>query len=107
MKSVKRPLVIVAGSLAALVIASGGLSVWAQQKEADDVKVALPAEQVIAAIRSAVAAKSGRILEVESESEKGKTLCEVVVLADDGKTYEVEVDVATNKVVGVELEDDD
>ena len=90
------------------VQAGGGLKVWAEQdekQEGEDTATALPAEQVIASIRTAVAAKPGRVLKVEAESEDGKTLCEVEVLAENGKTYEVEVDVVTNKALAVELED--
>ena len=100
-----RKRVIVAGALFALVASGAGLKVWAEEKEDADVKIALPAEQVIASIRTAVAAKPGNVLEIESENEDGKSLCEVTVQAADGKTYEVEVDVAANKVLEIELED--
>ncbi|MCM3902822.1 MAG: hypothetical protein ND866_14045 [Pyrinomonadaceae bacterium] len=70
-------------------------------------KVAIPADQVIASIRTAIAAKPGNLLGVEVENEGGKTVCEVEILIPDGKTYEVEVDVASNTLVEVELEDDD
>jgi len=109
MQSKQRVVAVVAGGLAALMLAGGGLKAWADQdegNEAVEVKVALPADQMIASIRTAVAAKPGNVLGVEAETENGKTHCDVEVLAADGKTYEVEVDVASNKVVGVELEDD-
>ncbi|MDQ3753901.1 MAG: hypothetical protein M3371_04125 [Acidobacteriota bacterium] len=61
---------------------------------------------MIASIRTAVAAKPGNVREVEIENEGDKTLCEVEILAQDGKTYEVEIDVATNTVVEVETDDD-
>ena len=96
---------ILAGGALALAVAGGSLKAWGDQdeKDGDEVKVALSADQLIASIRTAVAAKPGRVLETESESEGGKTHCDVVVLGDDGKTYEVEVDVATNKVSEVEM----
>ncbi|HEY0074850.1 MAG TPA: PepSY domain-containing protein [Abditibacteriaceae bacterium] len=94
-----------AATLFALVVTGTGLKVWAEEKEDDDVQIALPAEQVISSIRTAVAAKPGNVLEIESENEAGKTVCGVTVQAADGKTYEVEVDVATNKVLEIELED--
>ena len=96
---------LVVGALIALVVTGSTFKARAED-EAGEIKVALPVEQAIASIRTAVTAKPGRVLEVEAERENGKTLCEVKVLANDGKTYEVEVDVATNKVVEVELDDD-
>ena len=104
MQNKKRMMTGTLTGLAVLALAGSGLKVWAEQIE-QEIKVALPAEQVIASIRTAVAAKPGRVLEVESENEKGRILCEVTVQTDDGKIYEVEVDVATNKTVEIELED--
>ena len=43
---------------------------------------------------------------MEAENEGGKITCEVEILAPDGKTYEVEMDVATNKVIEIEVDDD-
>jgi uncharacterized membrane protein YkoI len=94
-----------AGALFALLASGAGLKAWAEEREDDDVQIALPAEQVIASIRTAVAAKPGNVLEIEAESEAGKTVCGVVIQAADGKTYEVEIDVAANKVLEIELED--
>lgn len=74
--------------------------------KAKETKVAIPAEQVITSIRTAIAAKPGNVIEVEAEKEAGKTICEVEILAQDGKTYEVAVDVSTNTVVEVEADDD-
>ena len=69
-------------------------------------KAVLTADQVIASIRTAVAAKPGGVTGVEAETEGGKTVCEVGIRAtQDGKDYEVEVDVATNRVIEVEAED--
>lgn len=110
MQNKKRVVVLAAGGLATLAMVGGGLKVWADQGEKDDgeeARIALPAEQLIASIRTAVAAKPGQVLEFEGESEKGKTHCEVKVVAADGKTYEVDVDVAANKAVSVELDDED
>ena len=103
---------ILASGALAMVIAGGSLKAWGEQedKDSNEVKIALPADQLIASIRTAVAAKPGRVLETEAESEGGKTHCDVIVLGNDGKTYEVEVDIATNKVSEVELKtgkDDD
>ncbi len=91
------------------VKAGGAQQQQQQQQRAEDdkdSKAALPVEQVIASIRTAVAAKPGDVLAVEAEVENGKTLCEVEILAPDRKTYEVEVDVATNTVVELEEDND-
>ncbi len=99
-------LALVGGGL----LAGGGLKVWAgetEKGEADEIEVALPANQIITSIRTAVAAKSGRVLEVTAERKKGKTNCNVEVVGEDGKTYAVVVDVAANKVTAVESEDDE
>lgn len=96
--------------VAALALVGGGLQARAgeeEKREAEETKIALPAEQIIASIRTAVAAKPGRVLEFEAETEGGKTHCDVKVVAADGKTYEVEVDVASNKATSVELDDDE
>lgn len=100
--------ILVAG-LATIALTSGGLKAWAEQDEPEgkEVKVSLSVEEFIASIRTAVAAKPGRVQSVEAESEDGKTLCDVTVLAADGKTYEVAVDVASNKVTEVEAAGDE
>lgn len=101
----------IAGSISvglfALAVAVFGYVTQAEGQNAKKAKAAIPAEQVIASIRTAVAVKPGNLLGVEMENEGGKTLCEVEILTPDGKTYEVEVDIASNTVVEVELEDDD
>jgi len=105
----KRTMYIVASIFCCLVVmvfAINGLGTKAKGRAKQD-KVSIPAEQVIASIRTAVSAKSGNVLEIEAENEKGKLVCEVEILAQDGKTYEVVVDVATNSVVEIEADDDD
>jgi hypothetical protein len=69
--------------------------------------VSLSAEQVVASVRTAVAAKPGNVRGLEAEQERGKVVCEIEILAGDGKTYEVVVDVANDSVVEIEEEDDD
>jgi len=95
------------GCLVALAIVVSGFGIKVEGQGAKDTKAAVSAEQVIASVRTAVAAKPGNVRAVEMENEGGKTICEVEILAQDGKAYEVEVDVATNKVIEVEAEDDD
>lgn len=110
MQNKKRLVTVVACGLGIVALMGGSLKAWAEKNEAGETeerKVALPAEQVIASIRTAVAAKPGRVLEVDAESENGKTVCDVKILAADGKTYEVGVDVASNKAGTVELDNDE
>lgn len=64
----------------------------------DDRAVGLPAEQLIAAIRTAVAAHPGTVSEVEVERERGRTLVEVKILDDVGERR-VKVDPERNEVV--------
>jgi ABC-type Na+ efflux pump permease subunit len=68
-------------------------------------RAVLTAEQVIASVKTAVAAKPGGVREVEAENEGEKLVCEVEIVAPDGKTYEIEVDVKTNSVIEVEEDD--
>jgi hypothetical protein len=90
-----------------LALAAGRFGIHLEGQGATRAKVAIPAEQVIASIRTAVAAKPGHVRAVQVRNEKGKTLCEVNILALDAKTYEVEVDVATNTVVKDNDHDDE
>ena len=103
----KRSRGILFGSLIALTLAAGLFGMKATGQNNRNGKVSLSAEQVIASVTTAVAAKPGSVLELEAENEKGKLVCEVEILAPDGKTYEVVVDVATNTAVEVEADDDD
>ena len=94
------------GCLIALTMAVSGLVVSARSQGAKDSGAAISADQVIACIRTAVAAKPGDVRAMEAENEGGKVICEVEVVAQDGKTYEVEVDVASNTATEVEEEND-
>jgi uncharacterized membrane protein YkoI len=103
----KRVIGLVLGGLAALALAGGGFRMKAGGQGTKQGKAAIPVEQVLASLSTAVAAKPGNVRAVEVEKEGGKTICEVEILAQDGRTYEVEVDVATNTVVEVEADEDD
>jgi hypothetical protein len=96
---------LLGGALFAVLLTASGLHVWADKDK--DVPAALPVEQVITCLRTAVAAKPGRVVSIENETEKGRLICEVKVRADDGIAYEVEVDVALNKVLKIERDDDE
>jgi ABC-type transport system involved in Fe-S cluster assembly fused permease/ATPase subunit len=66
---------------------------------AGQITSALTADQAIACIRTAVSAQAGMVKEVEAEDEGGQRLCEVKIVDDTGKRYELHVDVTTNQVV--------
>lgn len=107
MQSKKKVVTLLAGGVATLALAGGGLKVWAEQGgkgEAGEVEITLTASQLKAATAAALAVKQGKVLETEAESEGGKTHCDVQILAADGKTYEVGVDVASHKVASVEAD---
>lgn len=109
MQSKKKGMALLAGGVAALTIAGGGLKAWAEQtdkNEGKEEKITLTAAQLKAATAAALKAKPGKVVETEAEVEGGKTMCDVKILAADGKTYEVGVDVATNKVTSVEEDND-
>jgi uncharacterized membrane protein YkoI len=60
---------------------------------------ALPADQVISAIQTAVAAYPGNIHEAEVEKEQGNLIVEVKIIDADGKKIKVKVDPAKNTVL--------
>jgi uncharacterized membrane protein YkoI len=86
------------GVLAATLSAAGWLTASAQLTSRHPT---VTAEQAIACVRTASAAKPGLIREVEVDDEKGARLCEVKIVAEDGKKYEIYVDVAADKVVRI------
>jgi uncharacterized membrane protein YkoI len=90
---------ILAGILAMLLFATGGMAVVAHARDA---KSALTADQAIACIRTAVAARTGLVKKVEVEEEDGKQLCEIKIIAETGQKYELHVDLDTNTVVKTE-----
>jgi uncharacterized membrane protein YkoI len=102
----KRVVGVISGCVVALALGAGGFGMKADGQNSKEPKAALPAEQVIESIRTAVAAKPGNVRAVEVEKNGEKAICEVEVLTQDGKTYEVEVDVATNTIIEVEEDND-
>ena len=94
------------GCLLALMLAAGVSGLRAEGQSAKDSKAAISADQAVACVRAAAASKPGDVLALEVEREGGKVVCEVEILAQDGKTYDVEVDVATNAVTEVEEDND-
>lgn len=59
----------------------------------------LPADRVIAAIQTAVAAHPGQITEVDVEREGGRLIVEIEIRSADGKKIEVKVDPEQNAVL--------
>lgn len=96
MRHVQRAKDILIGLFATLLFTAGGMVVAAH---AGQITSALTADQAIACIRTAVSAQAGMVKEVEAEDEGGQRLCEVKIVDDTGKRYELHVDVTTNQVV--------
>lgn len=89
---------VLAGVVAIIMATGGGLTVAAQVTSRH---TTITAEQAIACIRTAGAAKPGLVKAVEAEDEKGSRLCEVEIVAENGQEYKVYVDVNADKVVKV------
>lgn len=58
-------------------------------------------------IKTALERHPGAVTEVEVENEDGKTIIDVDIQGKDGKTWEVECDVATGSVLEDKEESDD
>lgn len=104
-KLTKKSALLGAGGAFALLGSVTGLAL-AQNQNEKDAEVGVPAATMVRAINAAVAAKAGDVtkVEAETETEGGKTMVDVEVLAKDGKTYEVGVEAASGKVVSVEMD---
>ncbi len=74
-----------------------GLLLCATPARADD--RGLQADQVIAAIRTAVAARPGNVKEVEVDREGGRTLVKVEIVEPGGREAELRVDPERNEIV--------
>jgi uncharacterized membrane protein YkoI len=92
--------------LIAIGLSTGGVLITAEGQGAQDTKMAISSDQMIASIKTAIAAKPGKVREVEVDKEGDKTICEVEILDQDGKAYDVRVDVATNTVIKIEEDKD-
>jgi uncharacterized membrane protein YkoI len=55
-------------------------------------------------VDAALAQKPGKVLEVELETDGGKELYEIEIAGTDGKRWELKCDLATAKIIKVELE---
>jgi uncharacterized membrane protein YkoI len=95
MKLHPRVILAVAGGLA-LAAATPALA----QRQASQKSVTR--EQAIACIDTALAARQGRIKDLEIDVKNGKTMCEVEVIGADGRKVEVHVDVVANSVTRID-----
>ena len=93
-----------AGLLATLLLTTGGMLGAAPAAQSSP---ALTADHVIACIRTAVAAHTGEIKDVEVDYERGQWLCEVELVDETGQAYELSIDMATYRVVKTERDDTD
>lgn len=59
----------------------------------------ITSDEAIACIRAATASQAGRVEGLEVEVRAGKVICEVEIVAENGRKSEVHVDVSTNQVV--------
>lgn len=60
---------------------------------------AIPQEQLIKAIQTAVTAYPGNVQEADVEKKNGKRIVEVKITGADGKEKEISVDVEKNQVM--------
>jgi uncharacterized membrane protein YkoI len=95
------------GCQVALMLIVSGFWIKAEAQVAKPPKTAITTDQVITSIRTATAAKPGKVFAVDVENEANKIICLVSIIAQDGKAYDVEVDVATNKVMKIDEANDD
>jgi hypothetical protein len=94
-----RTKIILAGVCATWLLTVGSLGGTAHANRA---KPALAADHVIACIRTASAAQTGLIREVDVKYKRGQWLCEVNMVDDVGQKYELTVDVTANQVIKTE-----
>lgn len=94
---------VVAGLVVGALALSGlGVGILSNQANAAQRKVGITPAQVTSVVKAAVAARPGLIEELEVERKNGRIVCEIDIITPDGGSYEVTVDVETNKVLKVE-----
>ena len=96
MRPLLRTRALCAGLCGLLLLTSGGIMATAQ---AAKTTMALTPAQVTACVQAAVTTQPGLVTQVEAESEKAQQVCEVKIVANDGKKYTLHVDVETNQVI--------
>jgi len=62
----------------------------------------LPLQKILGRVESE---RTGRVLEVELEHERGRYIYEIELLAEDGRVWEYEIDATSGEVLERELED--
>lgn len=82
-------------ALTAVLIASG-VYVEAQNNRG---KATATKDQTVACINAALEARAGSIEDLDIDREAGKVVCKVGIVADDGRDYDVSIDLADNKVI--------
>ena len=109
MKNIYRKSLLVSGCTLALIgtslvshAADAPKAKEAPKAKHSKLKAKITEEQAKAA---ALAAKPGKVTEVELEKEDGVVVYGVDVTAEDGKLFDVTVDANTGKVLKVEAED--
>ena len=98
--------------VAALVIvgalAVGAYVVQAKFSESDNAEAVMQAKvSMINAIEIALLKVPGYAIEAEFESDDGKILWEVEILATNKEVYELEIDATSGKVVNQKKDEDD
>ena len=89
---------IFAGFLLAVLLVSGGVYVDAQSKRAAK---SMTSDQAISCINTAVKAQAGRITNLDIEMKGGKMVCEVEIITEEGKEYDVDIDANANILIQV------
>lgn len=79
-----------------LIVVASGIYVGAQNRQG---RAAATAQQTIACINTAIAARAGLVESIDIDREGGRIVCEVEIVADNGREYNVYVDVTDNKVI--------
>lgn len=83
-------------TMTSLTLGLSEFPVSAQQRPAAE---AISVAQAIACINAATQARAGQIKKLEIDREKNQLVCEAEILAADGKTYDVYVEVTGGKVI--------
>lgn len=87
---------LISGVLVAATLIASSAYAEAQNRQR---KATASKEQVIACIDAALAARPGAIDDVDIDRKGGRIICEVGIIAENGVDYDVDVDLADNKVI--------
>ena len=86
-------------TLSTMTLLMLGLSATPVSAQHRSTTEAVTAAQAIACINTAMQARAGQIKKREIELEKDQLVCEVEILAADGKKYDMYVEVAGGKII--------